>query len=243
MNDYSFKEMVKISPPNFKNAYFFEKYNPLVSSYLVYSFYKLRISANTVSLLMTVLAVIAFPLLASQHYLSNLIGVVFLLLSYLLDWCDGSLARFYYNINSVGEEKTARGKSVGVILDVIYHMVYNISVILGFTVLLFNKTEDLRYLMIGMGTALLFLANLAIDNIISRFIQAPPKNQSSTSKSFFHLMKNKQKNAGFGPVKTYLPVLAVLLGIQHYYVPIFFFGYLVYFFTNIVRVLKISQRC
>lgn len=81
------------------------------------AFIHLRVTANAVTVLMIFVGIIANLLLSFQAYF---VGIVFCYLSFLLDKCDGELARFYGGVSRLG-----------IYLDEIYHFLINSSIFLA----------------------------------------------------------------------------------------------------------------
>ncbi len=113
-------------------------YRP-VSIYLTYIFLKLNFSANTITLI-SVLVTLFGSLLIILGGISNIVlGLFCFWLFYLLDFCDGEVAR-YNNSNSLS----------GHFFELIAHYVVNILFFCSLAITFYLYTENIFYFIFGV---------------------------------------------------------------------------------------------
>lgn len=245
----SIKELKKICKPNYSNARFFEFYNPHMSPYIVKISVLLGIKANHLSLLMSLVALISIPFLASLNFNFHIIAVLLLLFSYLLDWSDGSLSKYYFFTSEANDEVINLKRKIGSILDSIYHVSYTASILLGFSIYyLTNKQPYFFY--IGMVGLTSFLLNLFLreslrlimshKNEIEKEILQKKQNHSSFSLSLkaINFMRGKGMNS-YGSFKIYAPLPFILLNTQWLYLSVIA---IVYCFISLLIILSIIKN-
>lgn len=142
ISDVSFREFVRLCKkphaPFFTYMYF-----PLTFP-LSYIFFRLHFTANAISILGIVLAVIGGGLI---FYGWLLAGLVTILLSYILDFCDGNVARMHYQYLGRSREP----QKLGLLLENLYA---NISYFFFFVPVgywLYVETGEILFLLLAMG--------------------------------------------------------------------------------------------
>jgi len=126
-------------------------FHRFVSIYMTKFFIMLKLSANQITVLWILVGVLSSLFFLQGSYISSLIGALVLLLSFVLDFSDGEVAR-YWKKSSVN----------GFYLDCIGHFIVISSVIVSISFALFYKFSSLIFLIFGFSTVIsLFLIRMA----------------------------------------------------------------------------------
>ncbi len=224
------KELRAICRPNIdKNGVsvtaFYEIHNPWLSIYLTWAFIRFNISANAVTALMLVVSVIATAFLLPDNYWLHIVAVVLYMFSYLLDWSDGEVARYFYHTHPEKKKTNYLASAVGTYLDKLYHHLTSIFLIMGIGVSSFLHYDEILILLLGTATALLLAIKLfvkysASSTILSFFanedtlsFQAENAHKFATTVYLPEKNRRLQRLTGnHGMMKFHGLLLAILLG-------------------------------
>lgn len=135
-----FLDNCKKKPPRIYYTYIYHQLTYPISFIL----FKLGFSANQISALGIIISIAGGFFIFKGNII---LGITLFLLSYLLDCCDGNVARIRYGY--LGEEAGSK-KTLGLLLENLYP---NISYFLFFTSLgyhFFLVTENVLYLLLGI---------------------------------------------------------------------------------------------
>lgn len=142
------------------------------SIYFTYLFVKIGLTANQVTLLGIIPGILGGILLIIGGFKYWLIGIVCFLLSYILDYSDGEVARF-------NRKESTRGK----FLDSILHSAFmNSYLILSVAVGLYRELSSIVPLILGLVSLVFLYININIDRfdpkriLFSTFMLDVPKN-------------------------------------------------------------------
>lgn len=117
-----------------------------ISYPLSFILFKLGLSANAVSILGIILSIIGGVFIFSGCILS---GLLFLLVSYILDFCDGNIARVYRNhLHIVDAEK----QKLGLLLENLYANVSYFIFFISLGFYFFTQTNDIRVFLLAVFT-------------------------------------------------------------------------------------------
>ncbi len=226
---------------------------PRISIYFSKMFIAFNMSANTVSGLMTLFALLTGVLLSFQNYYLHIAAVFSLFFSFTLDWCDGEVARYYRikegavtfdqgeNINSVNFK--SKHSFVGNFLDWIYHLFVKLSVFLGISVYCYTRGELLLSIISLLAAFLfllaqqfssfrkeVFLVYLKNNEAQYQFRKGEIKNRDPKSISYFFLGEY-HTIAGLGSY--YIIAFFVIMGWQNWLVII---AFVIYFYLVIKNI-------
>ena len=168
-------ELRKVCRPNTnKNGVskmaFYEAYNPYLSIYITWICIRLKLSANTVTTLMILISAIGALLIMPQNIWINTTGALLFLLSYLLDWSDGEVARWNRHIekqtqNNIDEMTHHIAATKGNFLDKMYHHLTSAFLIIAISVHLYVETNDLRIIIGGLIIVILLFTKLLTEYV------------------------------------------------------------------------------
>ena len=127
-----------------KDVPFFYKVHRLWSIYITIAFLKLGMCADTVTMLSFCTGAAALGLLCVPYPWFFAAGCLVYYFSFLLDKCDGEVARY-----------TGVFSARGVYLDELYHFLINGGLFTAVGIRIFAATADSAFLIIGMAATLL----------------------------------------------------------------------------------------
>ena len=260
----SMSEMRKICRPQKHKKLFVEFYNPWISIYLTRFFVWSRISANTVTLLMILLAVAGTVLFAFESYLLSVLGGVVFVFAYLLDWVDGEVARYYrWAEDGTVEEATddidrIRKSDVrdiratkGMFLDGIYHVIAGAGFLMAMGIHAFLRTDLFWYLILGGVASGFFLLKSAADGlgfgVVYRYVlynKLKTEASSTDGPDAEKVPRFARRYVTYLTAKNYVPLAVALLRAQVLLVPLAAAGYFVLFWKSVRDFYnrKIEQR-
>jgi len=137
------------------------------SIYLTAVFIKLGLSPNFISVMAIVSAMAGAALLAMGSYPYMVAGAVVLVFSYLLDCCDGEIARY-----------TGKYTAYGSYLEVLYSNVLYGAAFIGLSVGTYRLLGDVNMLLFGLSAVLfksLYRANDASKGILLQTLKQSPR--------------------------------------------------------------------
>ena len=157
----SIKELRKICQPKYDqikvNPYyrvyrrFFRIFSIYITKFLLY----FNISANTISILGLILGIIGSLYFSFSKFL---FGSIVMQLWFLMDTLDGELARYYHHKN-----KQKDYLSKGEFLDLNSHHLVHSLVFIGLSLGLYNLTNNITMIYLGIATLFALLLNELID--------------------------------------------------------------------------------
>ncbi len=178
-----FKTLAKGSGPEvYFNALYLHISYPL--SYLLV---RLKFSPNTVTYLSILCALGGGMLMVGSF---PVMGCLFFMLSYLLDFCDGSVARFLMRSGGV---RTDFDRERGKLLENVNSNVGYFMLFFSVGYYLWNTTHDVRYLLIGFvayGVKMI----LRYTNIQAAILYKPFSSQESGTPSPLEAFQGSWKN-------------------------------------------------
>ncbi|MBN1405546.1 MAG: CDP-alcohol phosphatidyltransferase family protein [Candidatus Omnitrophica bacterium] len=126
-----------------------------ISIFLTMIFLRLKISANTITVLSMLCGVLAFLCFIISNYIGFLLALIFMQLWYLFDTSDGEVARYHRYIDNA-EDKLSLS---GLFFDNINHHLVHMLIIFGFSIAIFKLDPDLKVIIAGffLMTSVLFV--------------------------------------------------------------------------------------
>lgn len=178
------KELKQICRPSLPaKSGFYELVNGYISVYFTWIFLKFGLSANFVTGLMMVMALVSGGLFMLNQQWSSIAAGVLLILSFIFDWCDGEVARYNRyereknssDNDTVSEEKLQKiysnlgslESTKGGYLDKVYHAIHKGWIYMSFAVAAYLTTDEPLYLIIGLvAVVFYFLRKVASDLVM-----------------------------------------------------------------------------
>ena len=201
------RRKVQPRPVNKLDKYF----HRLISIYITKIFILLNLTANQITLLWILTGIISAFFFLQGSYLFSLIGALILLLSFILDFSDGEVARYH--------KKTSIN---GYYLDCIGHFIVVSSVVIAISFALFYKFNSLIFLIFGFTTSIsLLLIRMASTEKyeVLQETKTKPKRTKKQSKSELIVLSNPVYLILISSILNLLPLLISLYGI---FLPILF---------------------
>ena len=187
MNNYN-KKIGKANDLRFyKYEDFRDKIFLILANPLAYFFYKLRIKADTISLLSGFIAILGGILLTSQNKIIIFLGSLCFPIFYLLDYVDGLVARL--------NKKSSVG---GQYLDLIIHQIVGISISFGIFVGALKGEGEymIPFGILSLIASSFFLSRFSIGwfSIIMKFLNIKLKNRNKINIKKVEKKKNNVIN-------------------------------------------------
>jgi len=182
-----------------------------LSAYITKFFLSLKLTGNQVTIIWILTGVISSLFFLKGSYFLSLIGALVLLLSFIIDFSDGEVAR-YNKQTSVN----------GFYLDCIGHFIVISSVIVAISFALFYKFSSLIFLIFGFTTTISLLLIRMASTEKYEVLQATktkPKKSKKQSKSELTVLLNPVYLILIFSIFNLLPLLLTLYGI---FLPLFF---------------------
>ena len=207
-----------------KDVPFFYRVHRFWSIYITIALLSLGVRANTVTLLSFCTGAVSLCLLCVPHRGFFIAGCMVCYLSFLLDKCDGEVARY-------------RGvfSAWGVYVDELYHLIINGALFTAVGIQLFMATEDVLFLIIGLVTSMEFVL-VRVERKLRFVIYCKSekfRNMSPTHKVFRLLPLIKSRFLGWPSILTYydmviyMLVIFAFIGLNYFlYVCVFLYAYI-----------------
>ena len=144
-------EQIKVNPYYRVYRRFFRVFSIYITKFLLY----FNISANTISILGLILGIIGSLYFSFSKFL---LGSIIMQIWFLMDTIDGELARYYYSKN-----KQKDYLSKGEFLDLNSHHLVHSLVFIGLSLGLYNLTNNITMIYLGIATLFALLLNELID--------------------------------------------------------------------------------
>ncbi|MAG20433.1 hypothetical protein CL618_03300 [archaeon] len=203
------KQIRKTQPKSANNL---DKYfHRFISAYTTKFFLSLNLTGNQVTIIWILTGIISSLFFLKGSYFLSLIGALILLLSFILNFSDGEVAR-YNKQTSVN----------GFYLDCVGHFIVTTTVITAISFALFYKFSSLIFLIFGFSTiiSLLLIRMASTEKYeVLQTTKTKPKKSKKQTKSDLIVLLNPVYLILIFSIFNLLPLLITLYGI---FLPLFF---------------------